>query len=147
MKEIMNTIQFFTGKYRFLSNFYPASVIWSGWLYPTVEHAYQAAKMASIKDRMNIRRLPTPGQAKRYARNHPMRQDWDGIKLDAMRSLLRQKFDDPQLRTKLIATYPFKLQEGNNWGDTFWGVCDGKGDNHLGKILMLVRKELRKKGQ
>lgn len=30
-------------------------------------------------------------------------------------------------------------------GDTYWGVVDGKGENHLGKILMKVRSEIRKK--
>ena len=27
--------------------------------------------------------------------------------------------------------------------DFFWGVCNGKGENHLGKILMKVRDEIR----
>lgn len=34
--------------------------------------------------------------------------------------------------------------EGNTWGDKFWGVCDGEGENHLGKLLMEVRAELTK---
>jgi predicted NAD-dependent protein-ADP-ribosyltransferase YbiA (DUF1768 family) len=25
----------------------------------------------------------------------------------------------------------------------FWGVCRGKGENHLGKIIMDVRKEIQ----
>ena len=36
-----------------------------------------------------------------------------------------------------------ELIEGNVWNDTFWGVCNGKGHNHLGKILMKVRDEIR----
>jgi hypothetical protein len=37
------------------------------------------------------------------------------------------------------------LVEGNRWGDQFWGVDlrTGLGENHLGKILMKVRDELR----
>ena len=35
------------------------------------------------------------------------------------------------------------LEEGNTWHDTYWGVCNGKGKNKLGKILMQVREELK----
>ena len=34
----------FQGEYRFLSNFWPAQVVFEGVTYPTSEHAYQAAK-------------------------------------------------------------------------------------------------------
>jgi predicted NAD-dependent protein-ADP-ribosyltransferase YbiA (DUF1768 family) len=43
----------------------------------------------------------------------------------------------------LIDTGDQELIEGNWWGDVIWGVCNGKGENHLGKILMEVRKELK----
>lgn len=33
--------------------------------------------------------------------------------------------------------------EDNQWHDTFWGICDGIGQNHLGKILMDTRRILR----
>ena len=37
------------------------------------------------------------------------------------------------------------LEEGNTWNDTFWGVHlkNGQGQNHLGRILMKIRTELR----
>ena len=44
---------------------------------------------------------------------------------------------------KLLDTGDTELIEGNNWHDTFWGVCKGKGQNNLGKILMEVRKDIR----
>ena len=71
-----------------------------------------------------------------------MRADWNDIKLDIMKRLNEQKFMIPDLRRKLCDTYPHDLIEGNTWGDTFWGVCDGKGSNHLGKILMAIRMQL-----
>jgi predicted NAD-dependent protein-ADP-ribosyltransferase YbiA (DUF1768 family) len=56
---------------------------------------------------------------------------------------VKDKFSrNPELRVKLLNTGDLQLVEGNYWGDTFWGVCNGKGENHLGKILMRVRKEL-----
>lgn len=47
------------------------------------------------------------------------------------------------LRDKLLATHPELLIEGNFWGGTFWGVCAGEGSNHLGRLLMKIRGELR----
>ena len=60
-----------------------------------------------------------------------------------MYEIVKDKFSrNPELRVKLLNTGDIELIEGNYWGDTFWGVCNGKGENHLGKILMRVRKEL-----
>ena len=37
-----------------------------------------------------------------------------------------------------------KLVEGNYWKDTFWGVDEKLGGkNHLGRILMEIREELK----
>ena len=63
-----------------------------------------------------------------------------------MRDLLRQKFAREPLRSQLLATGEAKLIEGNHWGDTFWGVCRGQGENHLGMLLMKAREEIRAKG-
>lgn len=62
-----------------------------------------------------------------------------------MSGLVRQKFNHryPELRTKLLSTGDLEIIEGNHWGDTFWGVCNGTGENHLGRILMQVREDLR----
>ena len=64
------------------------------------------------------------------------------FKLGITEDVIRQKFNNPELKEKLIATGDAELIEGNPWGDTFWGVCEGKGENHLGKILMKIRSEL-----
>lgn len=56
-----------------------------------------------------------------------------------MEELLRLKFADPDLRAKLQATAPGYLEETNNWNDTFWGVCRGRGRNTLGSLLMDIR--------
>jgi predicted NAD-dependent protein-ADP-ribosyltransferase YbiA (DUF1768 family) len=60
-----------------------------------------------------------------------------------MRDLLRQKFAHPELRRLLLATGDAELVEGNTWGDRFWGVCAGRGQNHLGRLLMAIRAEIR----
>jgi N-glycosidase YbiA len=138
-------IDSFQGEYRFLSNFWPAVVRFDGMTYPTVEHAYQAAKTMDMKERLRISELATPGLAKKAGKKVKMRSDWgDEVKIIFMRLFLTLKFQDPKLRKKLLQTGTEKLVEGNTWGDTFWGVCDGKGKNHLGKLLMEVRKQCRK---
>lgn len=133
----------FQGEYAFLSNFYQAPVEFEGIVYPTVEHAFQAAKTVDQEERRRIAALPTPGEAKRAGRKLKIRKDWENIKLHIMHELVQQKFRHPALRELLLATGDRPIVEINTWNDTFWGVCEGVGQNHLGRILMAVREELR----
>lgn len=134
----------FTGTFRFLSNFWPAPVIFDGIEYPTVEHAYQAAKTERIDQRVRIEHAQTPGQAKRLGRKVDLRPDWEEIKEAVMLTLLRQKFlKGTRLAQWLDETADHELVEGNTWGDVYWGVCDGVGQNKLGKMLMQIREENR----
>lgn len=137
------TIDRFEGEYEFLSNFATCSIYWGDHYVATVEHAYQAAKATAEGDCLKIIRCKTPGEAKRMGRTIACRPDWDTIKLEVMEILLRRKFTKPIFRDKLLATGTEELVEGNTWGDTFWGVCRGQGENHLGKLLMKIRSELR----
>jgi ribA/ribD-fused uncharacterized protein len=136
-------VSFFRGSYRFLSNFYPAVVVFEGKRYPTVEHAFQAAKTDDVVERARIGAADTPAKAKAMGRRVALRKDWENVKLDVMLELLRKKFGRPELRDLLLDTGDAKLIEGNTWNDRFWGVVDGQGKNHLGRLLMKVRDELR----
>lgn len=142
--KIMTKINSFDLKYRFLSNFYP-SVIWvEGISYPTVEHAYQAMKTLDTSLRIEISKLESPGRAKRAGRILLLRKDWEEIKISVMKDLLYQKFTKyPELKIMLINTEDSILIEGNYWNDTFWGICGGKGKNHLGILLMDIRNEFK----
>jgi ribA/ribD-fused uncharacterized protein len=142
----------FKGQYGWLSNFYPCETDLAGIVFPTVEHAYQAAKSNSRLERAKIALAPTPGQAKRMGSKLFTRPNWDRIKLPLMESLLRQKFGKEPFKAQLMETGDALLAEGNYWGDDFWGVCptgkmgaDGQvhlsGQNHLGKLLMKIRDE------
>ena len=75
-------------------------------------------------------------------RHVDLRPNWNEIKDMVMLSFIRAKFEWPDLRKKLIDTGDAYLEEGNDWGDRIWGVCDGVGENRLGKILMQVRDEI-----
>ena len=132
----------FSGQHRFLSNFHPSEVEMDGLIYPTVEHAYQAAKTLNAQQRGVIRVAMTPGKAKRLGRKVDMRPDWHKMKLDIMSELVAKKFEIPELAAKLIDTGEHELIEGNYWNDTYWGMCNGKGSNNLGIILMNTRHDI-----
>lgn len=135
----------FSGAFRFLSNFHPSEVTLDGERYPSVEHAYQAAKSLDPAIRARLRNGCASAQAKRLGVwGTELRPDWEQVKVGIMLGLLRQKFARGTLRgQQLDATGDRQLVEGNWWGDTFWGVCGGVGENQLGKLLMQVRAEGR----
>lgn len=127
----------------YLSNFYPIEIEYNGKLYPSSEHAYQAAKTSIEEEQENIRIAESPARAKKLGKTVTKREDWDDVKINVMKDLLRIKFNNPKMRDALLNTYPSKLVEGNWWGDTFWGVCENEGENNLGKLLMELRDEIR----
>jgi|SRR5882724_806674 len=134
-----DSISEFQGEYRWLSNFARVPIEFGGQIYPSVEHAYQAAKTWDLEARMKIREAKTPGEAKRLGKRLKVREDWDARKIYIMRELLIQKFLHKDYAKKLVATGDMELIEGNHWGDTFWGRCNGVGKNHLGILLMEIR--------
>lgn len=137
------TICEFNGSYRWLSNFAPCEINLDGKIYQSVENAYQAAKTLIVDERIQFESI-TAGQAKIAGRQHvTIRPDWHKVKKCLMMDLNRQKYTNEVYKNKLLATGEAKLIEGNHWGDTFWGMCDGDGMNHLGKILMKIRTELK----
>lgn len=115
--------------------------------FPSTEHAYQAAKTLDMAARSAIQALPTCGQAKRAGQQLALRSDWEQVKRDVMLDLQRQKYAVPELRSLLDATGDAELIEGNTWGDTYWGVCRGVGQNWLGRLLMQVRDEIHGGGK
>lgn len=136
----------FTGRHAFLSNFSPAHIVFDGLSFPTVEHAFVAAKTLDRTERARISNIGSPRDAKRAGRKLRLRADWEQIKVEIMAGLVTQKFQIPHLADSLAATGTAPLIEGNRWHDTFWGVCTGcyrgcdyVGANHLGQILMAVR--------
>lgn len=143
-KTKIKMITAFRDKHRFLSNFWPARVTLDKKQYPSVEHAYQAAKTKDRRIRRKITRR-SAGQAKKIGQRLKPRKDWnDKMRLTVMRRLLQQKFStrNPELVAELLKTGDSPLIEGNTWGDTFFGVCNGVGHNHLGKMIMEVRTDL-----
>lgn len=148
----MKKIDVFDGKFSFLSNFHPSPFVdKDGISWDTVEHFFQAMKTLDTDEREFVRGKLTPGRAKRAGRRVTLRDDWEEIKLSVMEDGLRRKFSQNTFQRELLLdlTDGLELCEGNTWHDQFWGNCtcpkhsDIDGENHLGKILMKIRNELK----
>ena len=136
-------IKGFFREYRWLSNFHICNVVFEGVVYPSSENAYQAAKCPPDQRRWFER--CSPKDAKHLGRRAKIDvAHWDKIKMPTMTVILMAKFTgNVGLMDKLLATGDRYLEETNWWGDTFWGVCNGKGENILGKQLMALRQTYR----
>lgn len=142
----MFVINSFRGKYSAFSNFSPASVVYKGVQYPTVENAFQAAKSLDPNERLQFRDID-PKQAKRLGRRVQLRPDWESVKDLVMYELLLQKFAKGTPEHELLmSTGNTVLIEGNYWHDNYWGACDCPSctnkykHNLLGKTLMMIRE-------
>lgn len=129
--------------YEFLSNFHSSTLSYEGKLYPTAEHAYQASKSKDEVVRETIRRSKNPAEAKKLGHCILPYEGWHDQKIDIMRKIIKEKFENPFLRHLLLKTDDAELILNNKWNDRFWGVCRGIGENWLGKILMEERQSIK----
>lgn len=130
----------FSGEYRFLSNFYPVEFEVDGELYTSSEQFYMAAKCADPFERAKIMAFDKPSMVKKLGSKVKLVDGWDdGLRDKAMFTALKAKFSTPKLKGSLYMTTGAYLEETNHWGDTYWGVCDGVGQNKLGRMLMWLR--------
>lgn len=138
-----NSIKGFADDDRWLSNFWPCLIVFEDREYKNSEAAYQAAKTIDLERRIPFETMGA-GTSKKAGQLLPLRTDWNAVKLDIMYDIIKDKFcRNPDLTVKLLETGEKHLEESNWWNDIFWGTCKGVGENHLGKILMRVRKELK----
>ena len=145
------TVRQFKNEYKMFSNFYPCTVFFEGRNYPTVEHAFQAAKSNNWKFRKQLSEVPVdqPGYTKKLGSTVTLRKDWEIVKISIMRRLLMQKFCCDDFRKLLISTNEAVIIEGNWWHDNYWGDCycqkckDIEGKNQLGKLLMKIREIIK----
>jgi len=144
----------FREEHGFLSNFHPCKVHLDGVEYPSVEHAYQAAKTLDHEARVAIRQAETAAQAKRLGRKvSSLRPDWRTYRDTVMLLLLREKFQLNGLKAMLAHTWPRRLIHGNTWHDNYWGACmctqcqllPDPSQDKLGQFLQALRGEIRSK--
>jgi N-glycosidase YbiA len=138
-------INFYTPKFYALNNFSAHIIEFGGSLYPTSEHAYQAAKCVDPDGREAIRAARSPLQAKRLA-NETYKAfkdpDWGSKKVAVVEAILRTKLSQhPEVREALEESGQEEIVE-NSPTDYFWGEgADGSGQNTLGKLWMKIRDE------
>jgi len=132
----------FWGSHAFLDNFYLHPVKYQGNWYPTSEHAFQAQK--AIQDKAwweRIAKADNPGQSKAYGQECPLRPDWEEVKDQIMFDIVWSRFHRCEyLMDRLMMTDGTYIEEGNTWGDKYWGTVNGEGKNMLGLILMVIRE-------
>lgn len=137
--------------YGCFSNFSPHPIQLEGKYWSTVEHYYQAQKFVGTPDAIiipEIHAAPTPEQAAALGRDsiRCVRCDWEQVKTQVMYTAVLTKFlTHKDVQTILISTGDRTIVE-NSPTDCYWGCGhDKSGLNHLGKILMSVRQEIRQK--
>lgn len=115
----------------------------------TPEHYFQAHKALDRCSARMVLTARTPGQAKRIARQAPLRPDWQQIRIDVMRAAIREKFVPGTEAYRELMEHEGPIVEHNTWHDNFWGDCrcprcrGNRGENMLGRLLMALRAELR----
>lgn len=151
--ENLKAIRSFSGENRWLSNFWLAPVelvaFGQSYTFASTEHLFQMAKIEHTDLSLDAQRelfdevasLESPGRAKRFGRSIPSLNEnsWNSAKDEAMSRVLRAKYSQNEnLRLQLLALDGYFIEEGNHWGDRYWGV-DGTGLNKLGLIYMDLR--------
>lgn len=141
----MKTINSFKKEYAFLSNYYISK---NGFC---AESYFQACKFENTEDKVKVSQMK-PNDSKEFAHKSEnkskLRKDWNKISLLVMENALRIKFLNEPERTMLKNTGDAELIEGNTWHDNFYGSCtcekctNEKKENHLGKLLMKIRREI-----
>lgn len=149
--QSVGEINFFRGENFIFSNFYENidyPFNFNELSFISGEAAFQSAKSLN-KDIQKKFCYLHPCEAKIYGRQVILRPNWEDIKDEIMYEVVRAKFSShPNLRQRLIGTYPKILIEGNTWHDNHFGVCkcnrckNKQKENILGKTLMRIREEM-----
>lgn len=151
--------RFTKGPYGALSNFAACGIPWGTRRVPSSEHCYQAMKFEFESDAwVEVIMAVWPKDAKRIAsrlvaqgEGKYRREEWDLLKIDKMRRVLRWKTDqNPDLILPVLKeTGNRAIVEFSN-KDTFWGAKPHprnpevlQGINALGRLWMELREKLR----
>lgn len=146
----MDKVCFYENEYYLFSNFSAHAVLFENKLYPTAEHAYQAAKFIDEQIKEKIRNAKSPSEAKKLSNiiyKEKKNKRPPEVKLNLMYNIVKEKvLQHDDVRETLIGTENNELVEDSQ-DDNFWGSGkEGNGQNQMGKILMKIRKEVQISG-
>lgn len=139
-------IGFYEREFFCFSNFSSFAVEWKGRLWPTSEHAYQAAHFFETAPELveEIYKAKSAHVAYKLAKANVDRapENWEKIKPIIMEDIVRHKLEqNPYIMHKLEQTED-KLIVEDSPEDSFWGWgLNRDGRNELGKIWMKLRDE------
>ena len=143
------TIKFYKekGELGYLATYSNHGFLEKGMYYQTSEHYYQSKKFLEKAVVKRILLATTPKIASKIGRNrkYKLRKNWRLIKNDVMYNAVFYKFfPDEDLRKKLLATGDEEIIE-ETVKENYWGCGPNKdGKNNYGKILELVRENIRR---
>jgi ribA/ribD-fused uncharacterized protein len=141
-------IKFYKTKepYGCFSNFSRHAIKLEDRTWATTEHYFQAQKYLGTSRYDQIATAETPRIAADLGRDRslPIRSDWEQVKDDVMLRCVRAKVTQhSQIMQLLLSTGDAEIIEDSPI-DWYWGCGkDGTGKNMLGKILVIVRDELK----
>lgn len=148
-RSTSNCVIGFEGKHFFLSNEFDAPINYRGHIFKTAEHLYLWLTIPSNESwwRHKIINAPTALDARKIwvTESCPRvnAENWDSFRIKAMKRAIWEKFQNPALSVKLERTSDMDLVAENAQGDLFFGEHEGRGDNHLGTMLMQLRGYLK----
>ena len=152
LREKMDeVIGFYPREFYPFDNFSSFKVEWNGYLFASVEEAYQAASFMGSDEELveKIKKSHSADEAQRiaYANRDKRREDWDDVKISIMEELLRLKIEqNPYVKKKLLQTGDYMIVEDSP-KDDFWGWGPNRnGQNNLGKLWMKLREGLKNNG-
>lgn len=142
----MDPINFLEHRFQYLSPFSAHRIeIW-GEVFPTVEHAYQAARIGQGPEREAIKHASSPLAAWREGQKHKNNPalcvgsfDKDAI----MEELFRAKMEQHQDIIDILRESGDRELRKVHEQDAYWGTeKDGLGKNQMGILWMKLRAEL-----
>ena len=149
-EQMDEVIGFYPREFYCLDNFSSFKVKHDGYLYSSLEEAYQALgfieSAPEIAEQIKKSNSAHEAQKIAYVNKEKRRKDWDEIKVDVMEQLLREKIEqNPYVKKKLLETKDYLIVEDSP-KDNFWGWGENRdGKNQLGKLWMKLRKEFQEK--
>lgn len=146
-----DVISGFEGRHFFLSTAFNAPINYQGLVFKTADHLF--CWLTTDPKAPGWRNRILNADTAMLARNiwegqqcpKVIADNWEEFQIKAMKRAVWEKFQNPALQAKLLKTDNLELLAENQEGDRLFGVVDGEGDNHLGKLLMAMRSYLKNK--
>ena len=148
-EKMDEVIGFYPREFYPLDNFSSFKVEWNGYLYASLEEAFQTALFLpdypELADEVRNSHSAHEAQKIRFMHEDKIKLTDDEV-LELMEKILRCKIEqNPYVLKKLLETGDYLIVEDspkdNYWG---WGM-NRTGENHLGQLWMKLREEYKNK--